>query len=408
MAKKVLIFSLAYYPRYIGGAEVAVREVTQRIPSTDYEFDLITLRSAHEAPFERIGAVNVYRIGIPFFYQYLEHEKKGPIISFVSKIAYIPLALMKAFELHKKNSYDIIWSIMAAYAGLAGVLFTYMYPMCKFVVSLQEGIPLNDIIRQARPIHPLFRKIFSRAHRIHAISNFLKRFAGTMGALCPVEVIPNGVDVHKISVSLPESDLQRARTALNKNDNNICIITTSRLSHKNGIDTLIDSLTFLPEHVYLAILGSGELEMELKEQVQHKKLQHRVKFLGLIPHQEIAAYLQVADIFARPSRSEGLGNSFLEAMAAGLPVIATNVGGIPDFLRDGETGLFAEVDSPESLAECVELYIHDRKLRQKVVVSAYEMVHKNYVWTSIAQTMKNKIFDAVIMPVESKLHSHER
>ena len=86
MARKVLIFSLAYYPRYIGGAEVAVREITQRIPAEEYSFDMITLRGAGDPAFEKVGAVNVYRIGIPGLYDKLEPIEKGSTLSLVSKI----------------------------------------------------------------------------------------------------------------------------------------------------------------------------------------------------------------------------------------------------------------------------------------------------------------------------------
>ncbi len=408
MSRKVLIFSLAYYPRYIGGAEVAVREITQRIPEEEYSFDMITLRGAGDPAFEKVGAVNVYRIGIPGLYDKLEPLEKGSTLSLVSKILYVPLAFFEALKLQKKNSYDIVWSIMAAYAGLASVLFTYIYPLPKYIVTLQEGIPIQEIVRQMKPVYPLFRKIFARASRVHAISTFLKRFAGTMGALCPVEVVPNGVDVSLISAPVPASNIARAAEAMNKKPTSVCVITTSRLTHKNGIDTLIDSLVYLPEHVHLAILGSGELETELKQRAALKKVQHRVKFLGQIPHEEMAAYLQAADIFARPSRSEGLGNSFLEAMAAGLPVIATNIGGIPDFLTDGVTGIFAEIDSPESVAECIELYIHDQKLRRKVVVAGYEMVHKQYNWSTVAQSFKTKVLDAAMIQPEPKLRNNEQ
>jgi glycosyltransferase involved in cell wall biosynthesis len=99
-------------------------------------------------------------------------------------------------------------------------------------------------------------------------------------------------------------------------------------------------------------------------------------------------YLQISDIFVRPSLSEGLGNSFLEAMAAGLPVIATPVGGIPDFLKDGETGLFCEVDNPQSIAQKVEKLLKDRESRDYIVRHASEMIREKYQWSMIAKKMQ--------------------
>ena len=99
-------------------------------------------------------------------------------------------------------------------------------------------------------------------------------------------------------------------------------------------------------------------------------------------------YLHISDIFVRPSLSEGLGNSFLEAMAAGIPVIATPVGGIPDFLVDGETGLFCEVNNPHSIAQKVEKLIKDRESRDYIIKNAREMVLQKYSWERVAGEMR--------------------
>jgi glycosyltransferase involved in cell wall biosynthesis len=104
-------------------------------------------------------------------------------------------------------------------------------------------------------------------------------------------------------------------------------------------------------------------------------------------------YLHISNIFIRPSRSEGLGNSFLEAMAAGIPVIATPVGGIPDFLKDGETGLFCEVDNPRSIAQKVEKLLKDKESREYIVKNARKMVEEKYQWEAIAERMK-EIFES--------------
>ena len=94
-----------------------------------------------------------------------------------------------------------------------------------------------------------------------------------------------------------------------------------------------------------------------------------------------------ADIFARASRSEGLGSSFLEAMAAGLPIIGTAVGGIPDFLKDGETGLFTKVDNPTDLAQKIKLLMENNGLCGQIAKTGQELVFKNYSWVNISHRM---------------------
>jgi glycosyltransferase involved in cell wall biosynthesis len=108
-------------------------------------------------------------------------------------------------------------------------------------------------------------------------------------------------------------------------------------------------------------------------------------FAGHRGHDEVPGILQSSDIFVRPSLSEGLGNSFLEAMAAGLPVIGTPVGGIPDFLTDGETGVFCKVRDPESIATTVRRIREEPGLKEKLVANGTSMVRERYGWDGIAR-----------------------
>jgi glycosyltransferase involved in cell wall biosynthesis len=147
------------------------------------------------------------------------------------------------------------------------------------------------------------------------------------------------------------------------------------------------------------VCGLGSLESELKMKVNVLKLEKRVKFLGLVEHDRLPLVLRACDVFIRPSLSEGLGSSFLEAMAAGLPVIATPVGGIPDFLFDPETdpdkeptGLFCQVRDPKSIAEKVEQLVSSQELRNRLIANGKELVQEKYDWELIAKKMNN-IFD---------------
>jgi len=355
--KKILIFSFAYYP-LVGGAEVAVKEITDRID--DIHFDMVTLQFDKKSPkIEKIGNVNVYRIGCPklFF----------PIVAF-----------LKAQKLNKKNSYNLIWSIMAAYAGFAALFFKLTHPKIPYLLTLQEGDPIEYIKKKVRLVYPLFSRIFTKADYIQAISNYLANWAREMKAKCPIEVVPNGVDLKKFKSKI--SNL--------KNKEEKILITSSRLVKKNAVDDVIKSLPYLPKNVKFWILGDGLEKKNYALLVTRYSLQNRVKFLGFVGHSEMMKYFEKADIFIRPSLSEGLGNAFLEAMATGLPVIATPVGGIPDFLKDRETGLFCETNNPKSIAEKVGLLLEDEKLKNKIIANAKEMVLKNYDWNLIAPKMK--------------------
>lgn len=372
MKKRILIFSLVYFPRFVGGAEVALKEITDRL-GTDYEFDMITLRLDPRLPHvEKIGNVTIYRVGFTF-------------AKSLQKYLFPITGFWEALTLVSQHTYNGIWCMMASYHLVAVVLLKILYPKIPLVLTLQEGDPLEYIKKKALPVWPFFKMLFAKASIVQVISNYLGDFAKEMGANCPIEVVPNGVDIELFS---KETSL----VPMKKEKGDIILITTSRLTKKNAIDDVIKSLVHLPNNVKFAILGTGELENELKTLTKKLQLGDRVSFLGFVNNHELPAYLHQSDIFIRPSLSEGFGISFVEAMAAGLPVIATPVGGIVDFIEEGKTGLFCEVRNPKSIAEQVELLINDNKLYRKIIINSYNMVYKKYTWDIVATEMKQRIF----------------
>ncbi len=380
---RVLIFSIVYYPLYIGGAEVAVKEITDRLG--EIEFDMVTLRGPGEDSRERIGNVNIYRVGQPLFSNYKSDPGGFP----AAKYLYPLLVLLKGASLQRKNKYNATWSIMANYAGFAALLFKLFFPKVKFILTLQEGDPLEHIKKRVGIFFPIFTQIFTKADKIQAISHFLADWAKEMGHQGEVEVIPNGVNVKKFQPSHPPSRYQPSK------EKSVTLVTTSRLVAKNGVGDIIAALPLLPEEVKLQIIGVGHLETSLKAQVVRLNLEKRAQFLGFKSLDEIPAYLHKAQIFVRPALSEGFGNSFIEAMAAGLPVIATAVGGIVDFVEDSVTGFFCEPENPQSVAETVRRILGNPDLVEKVRENAFRMVEEHYDWDMVAKQMRERIFNKV-------------
>lgn len=355
--KRILIFSLAYHP-FVGGAEVAIKEIAERLAS-DFDFDMITVNlDGRQTPMEENfnGISKVYRLG------------RGKL----SKYFFPWSAFKKAKELQQKNNYDLIWAMMANQAGLAALKFKKKFPRIPYLLTLQEGDSELDIWLRTWFIRPIYKAIYRRADCIQAISNFLAKRAKKMGAKCPIEVVPNGVAWKTIS---------------GYRDLNGYIFSSSRLVKKNGLRYLIEAMNSVNRQ--LVIVGDGKLEKKLKK--ISLKFSDKIKFIGHIPNNEIHGYLRKSSIFVRPSLSEGLGNSFLEAMGDRVPVIATPVGGILDFLKDGETGWFCEVKNPKSIAEKIN-YILDEKNQaevKRVIENAYKLVTEKYNWPKIAADMKN-------------------
>ncbi len=398
--KRILIFSLAYIP-YIGGAEVAVKEITDRV--SDYEFDLIALRWNSKLPkVERIGNVTVYRIGFSKDNPSMQDLLRFPM--YLTKVLYPPLAFFKAFSLHRKNHYSALWAIMS-YTAFPIVFFKLLYSKIPLILTLQEGDNL-DVVNsrlRIRAVLPLYRRIFRITNVLQAISTYLADFGRVMGYRGITEVIPNGVDTAAFSKEFSIQELLPVRSLLTENIEGTVLITTSRLYPKNAVSDVIKALALLPESITFAVLGTGPEEDYLRGLTAELVLQNRVRFLGHVEHKDLPKYLKASDIFIRPSLSEGQGVSFIEAMAARLPVIATQVGGIADFLFDPDknpgvdpTGLAVEVGEPADIAKAVQRLLDDTALREKIVQNAFSLVEGRYDWNRIAKEMQENVFDSAV------------
>jgi len=381
--KCILIFSLAYFP-YVGGAEIAIKEITNRLP--EYEFDMVTLRFNSALPrHEKIGNVSLYRIGF---------GKKNPtprdMVSFplyINKILFSITAFFKAISLHRKRKYKMVWPVLL-YAGWPALFFSFFYPQVPYLFTIQDGDTPEYLTRRARIrlFTPFLRASFRRATLVQAISQYLADFSKKMGTKKTV-VIPNGVDINIFKSILSENDRTVERQKLGIAENEIAVISVSRLVPKNGIADLINSLAHLPKYIKLVLVGEGPLQKELTELTHTLSLTDRVIFLGKKTQGETARLLECADIFCRPSLSEGLGNVFLEAMAISLPTLGTAVGGIPDFLIHHKTGWIVESNNPKSIADTV-LYVsakeHEKEV-ETIIKNGYDLVTQNYTWESVAE-----------------------
>jgi glycosyltransferase involved in cell wall biosynthesis len=372
MARRAVIFATAYYP-FVGGAEVAMKEITDRLPG--YEFDMITARLAPRlSSRERVGNITVHRVGIgvPWF----------------DKLYLAVFGYRYAVRLHHQQPFDFTWALMASYGGFAALSF-YRATGVRYLLTLQEGDPIEYILRRVRLVASRFRAIFSSACGLQSISNYLHRWGYQMGfSGSSAEVIPNGVDVEAFCTTHPAEQVAATRRSFGFPSGAVVVVTASRLVLKNGVEHVIRALPSLPSNVCFYVCGVGELEPSLRQLTVDLGVDSRVRFAGFVSHADLPLVLQASDIFIRPSLTEGLGNSFLEAMAAGNITIGTMVGGIPDFLTDGVTGIACEPKNPVSVAQAINRAMSmDKAARVRMHNDALAMIRERFEWNSIAARM---------------------
>ncbi len=367
----IVIFSHAYLP-FLGGAETAVKGITDELG--DFNFVMLTgkyrLGLSRE---EKIGKVLVYRLGLGFSFD---------------KFFLPVLAFFKFLSLRRKLAGPVLfWAMMVSYSSIAAFFLKYFYPKIPFLLTIQEG-DSEEHIKSARLglIGLFWRLLVRKADKIQVISNYLADLARSFGAKVLIEVVPNGADLQKfLNPDLKKTLILSQKLGIKPSEK--IVITISRLTHKNAVDVIIRAMGLIKTEARLLILGTGEEKTRLRDLIRELNLADKIIFEENI-YEDLPAYLKLGQIFTRPSRSEGLGIAFLEAMAAGLPIVATSVGGIKDFLADGETGLAVKVDNPEDLAKKIDLLFTDETLRQKLIQNGRKLIEEKYQWFQIAAKMR--------------------
>jgi glycosyltransferase involved in cell wall biosynthesis len=357
---RILILSTAYLP-LIGGSELAIHHLAQRM--TEFDFDLVTTRHDDSSlVMEQVGHVRVFRAG-------------GRFSRFALGVPKVlaPVAMaVTAYRLARTHRYQVLHAYQASQAGGAAWLIKLLCPRLPLVVTLQEG---KDLDKQSAPTRLLRALILRHADRITAISAHLAAYARRFSS-APVDIIANGVDVAAHASGLSE----RGNT----------LVTVSRLVEKNNIAVLLRAFAEVRRGVSdasLTVVGDGPLRGELEALSADLGVAHAVRWVGTAPHDELAPHLHCASVFVRPSLTEGLGSAFLEAMAAGCAVVASPVGGIPDIVRHGETGLLCDPRDPAAIARSVVMLLSDDALRARITAKASAMVRERYPWDSIARQM---------------------
>lgn len=385
--KKILIFSLSYYPLNVSGAEGAIKEITDRISPNDIEFHMITLLSDKSLPKdEKIDNVNVHRVGFGSAY--------------LSKILFPLLSALKAKKLNKKYKFDAIWAMMT-YMLWPVVLLRFLGTSIPHILTLQDGDPYEKVFERwfIRPFAPLLDYGFRKAQVIQVISDYLAEWPRLRGYKGDIVKIYNGANPRDIKAEFNQEEIEKLKKELGKKEGDIFLVNTARLVPQKAFDITIRALKLLPENIKLVIVGAGSDEEMLKSLTKELNLESRVIFVGKVDRSIVSNYRQISDIFVGPSRSEGLGNAFLSAMASKLPVVATREGGIAEFLFDKKhnpdkepTGWVVDKDNPEQIAEAVKDILANPEKTKETTERARAMVLRRFNWDMIAKDMREKVF----------------
>lgn len=233
----------------------------------------------------------------------------------------------------------------------------------------------KDIFHESVEPEDLHRKL-QEAAAVVTVSDFNRQYLQqTYGrAAAQVQRIYNGLDLGNFNYQSPV-------------DRSPQIISVGRLVEKKGLDHLINACALLAERgcaFRCQIIGTGPLEKDLRSQIQELGLQNWVAIVGPRPQNEVFQQVQQAAVFAAPyvigrdGNRDGLPTVLLEAMALGTPCVATDVTGIPEVIREGETGLLVPQRDPAALATALERLLTQPALREQLAQPARQLIEAEF------------------------------
>jgi len=383
--------------KVIGGAERVLYEQTTRLANRGHNVIIITRKLSHQdKDHEVIQKVNEYRYNC---------SKKNPVLFFYNSWK----TSKKIFEnLHQKNKFACI-NFYQPFSAL-GIIYS---PFCKNIkknyiclsLSFEEFISRN--INSGGPLKKsiyylnvfvrkwLERIILKKSDQIVVLSEYTKKtlWEAHKLNLNKVSIIPGGIDLERFR---PSQDRFEIRQELNIPDDKIILLTVRNLVQRMGLQNLILALKSVIKtapDVFLLLGGKGPLKDELVALTESQGLSNNIRFLGFIPEEELPLYYQVTDLFILPTRElEGFGLVTLEAMASGIPVLGTPVGGTKEILGNFDPKYLFQDTSPMSIATLILEYY--QKIKQnpddwyKISKRCRQFVECHYSWEKNVDTLE--------------------
>ncbi len=325
------------------------------------------------------GLENLKIQGYDFQYVRVEsagiQEKKFGLS--ISKVYYF-LALPKLLSVISRFKPNILHVHYASSYGLMGVLSGYHPLIISIWGADVYNFPKSNLNRR------FLEFTLNRADAITSTSQVMAKEASKYTKNL-IEVIPFGVDLHFFK---PFKLHEKSK------DGSIVIGTVKSLEEKYGIDLLIKAFSILKlkypnRNLRLTIVGGGSKEESLKKLARDLRVFDYINFTGPVNHSEIPKYLNTFDVFVALSRdvSESFGGAVVEAMACALPVVVSNIGGLPEVVEDGVTGFVVPSEDPDSAARAIERILVDEDLCERMGKAGRERVERLYNWENNVSMM---------------------
>ena len=364
---KILMLNYEFPPIGGGAGKAHLNLVTQYTRTADLDIDILTASETPQYRQEQLGDnVHIHRIGI---------HKKNP---HYWRKAEVLEWLFKAGSYYKKltaeNQYDLVHSFFAFPSGYLCLKTAGQIP---YILSLRgSDVPGYNVRLKLDYVllKRLFRKIWRHADAVIANSQGLAELAAKFQPDLDIGVICNGINTETFHPALEQQITSPVQ-----------LLTVCRLISRKRIHLLIEALKKIHQaglDAELNIVGEGNLLNELQSLAGRLGVSEKVRFHGLVKHEQLPAVYQQNHIFVMSSEHEGMSNAMLEAMACGLPIVTTPCEGVEE-LVDAANGVVVDKDGPEAIAQAICQRIQQPQEYEKMTHAARERA-KEFSWASTA------------------------
>ncbi len=367
-----VLFIIRYFHPFVGGTEKQALSLASHLVANGIDVTILTSRFRYSWPrAEHIQNVRVIRV-------------PSPRIKVIGAMVF--LTCLACYLIRYKNHYSIIHTFQIGYTSFMSILLALVLRIPSLIKLASSGCG-GDIQRARRTTWgKLFLLMAKKATRIIAVSESVKKeLMEEHVHSAVIESIANGVDLELYEPYMDKLAMRRRLKIPDKKT----IIFTGRLSPEKGVDFLLRSFAQLVQSqpCQLVIIANGPEKRNLVRLIAEHNLDGSVLLISSM--KEVAPYLKASDLFVLPSRFEGLSNALLEAMACGLPVISTRVGGSRDNIKDGVNGLIVEIDATDQLRDAMERVLCDRQLAATLGANARAAVEAKHDMKGIANAYIN-------------------
>lgn len=356
---RVVMFTNTYLP-FVGGVAISVNRLRHGLEQLGHE--VLVVAPAYDPGPREPGIVRV-----PTLFG------TGGLIRVANPLHPRSRRAVRDFKPDVIHIHHPFWlgSLGLHMAGRLGIpaVFTYHTRLEQFA----HTIPLPGALFRNVIAHWLVRRFANRCDEIIVPTPVTRDYVRLIGVDRPVHIHPTGIQIERFQAHDPDrlADL-RAR---HNPDGRMILITVSRLSKEKNLDFLLAAMRELRDRhappFRLLIIGDGEERAHLAQVIADKGLGADVRLIGVVPEQDIPDYLAIADLFVFASTSETQGMVILEAMAAGLPVVAVNGSGVNAFVQHRQTGLLTD-ENVEPWADAVHALLVNRAERHAMARAALD------------------------------------